>query len=274
MVLCASACLLSAGCGKKEQIDSSTAKSVKIQEEARLQDAPASPACRLAIDFGYIEADEADTVAQRINETVQAAVLGKAYIRTDPASAVEAFKDAYFANYRKEVGGFFEEDMANGTPLEELPKWYNYEYSLTGTFGDGKEGILNYTATTSEYTGGAHPNTRQRWLNFDKRTGRTVTASDAFAAGSEPAMCRLLLEALIKEISRRTGNGEIKTLADLQDEGILDTAPMYIPDDFLLREKEVSFLYNPYDIAPYAVGAIELSLPYSEIEEYMNDTCN
>lgn len=44
---------------------------------------------------------------------------------------------------------------------------------------------------------------------------------------------------------------------------------MYVPDNFLLEKNEASFLYNKYDIAPYAMGTIVLSLPYAEIEKYM-----
>lgn len=35
---------------------------------------------------------------------------------------------------------------------------------------------------------------------------------------------------------------------------------------FLVRKGKVSFLYNKYDIAPYAVGVITLSLPYTSVE--------
>ena len=44
---------------------------------------------------------------------------------------------------------------------------------------------------------------------------------------------------------------------------------MYLPDNFLLEKEKVSFLYNKYDIAPYAVGIITLSLPYTSVEKYM-----
>ena len=60
------------------------------------------------------------------------------------------------------------------TPKDELPTWYNYEYGLTTYFSEGKEGILNFIAETFEYTGGAHPNSWNKWMNFEKKYRQTT----------------------------------------------------------------------------------------------------
>ena len=90
-----------------------------------------------------------------------------------------------------------------------------------------------------------------------------------FMAGSETPMSKMLLEKLIKEMATKLDNSNIQSLEDLQNEGILNSTNMYVPDNFLLEKNEASFLYNKYDIAPYAMGTIVLSLPYAEIEKYM-----
>ena len=73
-------CFLSSGCKRtqKKQIDSETVKTVKVEEQAHLQDDTVSPACKITIDYSYLaESDAADSIAQRINRTIQAHVLGK-----------------------------------------------------------------------------------------------------------------------------------------------------------------------------------------------------
>ena len=92
---------------------------------------------------------------------------------------------------------------------------------------------------------------------------------DVFMAGSEKPMSEMLLKELIEEMADRLEDSNIKSLKDLQDAGILDSTPMYVPENFLLEKEEVSFLYNKYDIAPYSVGVITLSLPYESVEKYM-----
>lgn len=85
--------LLLSGCNGQKQIDSETVKTVKVEEQAHLQDDTVSPACKITIDYSYLaESDAADSIAQRINRTIQAHVLGKEYIRMNPEVAVDSLK--------------------------------------------------------------------------------------------------------------------------------------------------------------------------------------
>lgn len=270
MTTCLVSCFLLSGCNGQKQIDSETVKTVKVEEQAHLQDDTVSPACKITIDYSYLaESDAADSIAQRINRTIQAHVLGKEYIRMNPEVAVDSFKNTYIDNYRKDVNEFYQEDIKNGTPKDELPTWYNYEYGLTTHFSEGKEGILNFIAETFEYTSGAHPNSWNKWMNFEKNTGKLLALKDVFMAGSEKPMSDMLLEELITEMATRLEDSSITSLEGLQNAGILNSTNMYVPDNFLLEKEKVSFLYNKYDIAPYAVGVITLSLPYTSVEKYM-----
>lgn len=270
MASCLVSCFLLPGCNGQKQIDTDSVKTVKVEEEAHLQDDTSSPACKITIDYNYLaDSNATDTIAQRINKTVQSTLLGKEYASLAPEAAVDSFKNTYLANYRKDVNELYQEDIKNGTPADELPSWYNYEYSLTTKFSDGREGILNFTSEIFEYTGGAHPNTWGIWMNFDKNDGALLTLKDVFMAGSEKPVAQLLLGELITEISDRMEDTSIKSLQDLQNVGILTSTDMYLPDNFLLEKEEITFMYNRYDIAPYSVGDITLSLPYTEIEKYM-----
>ena len=263
MTTCLVSCFLLSGCNGQKQIDSETVKTVKVEEQAHLQDDTVSPACKITIDYSYLaKSDAADSIVQRINRTIQAHILGKEYTRMNPEVAVDSFKNTYINNYRKDVNEFYQEDIKNGTPKDELPTWYNYEYGLTTHFSEGKEGILNFIAETFEYTGGAHPNSWNKWMNFEKNTGKLLALKDVFMAGSEKPMSDMLLEELITEMATRLEDSSITSLEGLQNAGILNSTNMYVPDNFLLEKEKVSFLYNKYDIAPYAVGIITLSLPY------------
>ena len=270
MATCLVSCFLLSGCNGQKQIDSETVKTVKVEEQAHLQDDTVSPTCQITIDYSYLaKSDAADSIVQRINRTIQAHILGKEYTRMNPEVAVDSFKNTYINNYRKDVNEFYQEDIKNGTPKDELPTWYNYEYGLTTYFSEGKEGILNSIAETFEYTGGAHPNSWNKWMNFEKNTGKLLALKDVFMAGSEKPISDMLLEELITEMATRLEDSSITSLEGLQNAGILNSTNMYVPDNFLLEKEKVSFLYNKYDIAPYAVGIITLSLPYTSVEKYM-----
>ena len=40
----------------------------------------------------------------------------------------------------------------------------------------------------------------------------------------------------------------------------------YVPDNFVLGKDSVTFIYQPYDVAAYALGTIRASVAYSDIE--------
>lgn len=273
---CLASCFLNSSCDGPKQMDRTATQQIEVEEQARLEDATASsPACKMKIDFGYLTAGvpdaagQVDSIARIINQTVQERVLGKAFASLTPTAAVDSFKQAYIDHYRREVNEFYLEDRKNGVSDENLPSWYNYEYGLTSSFEPGKEGILNYQAETFEYTGGAHPNSWGQWFNFDLATGQILTLKDVFLGGSDRPLCELLLQELITEMSERLEDPELKTLEGLQEAGVLNSTPMYVSDNFLLAKDHVAFLYNKYDIAPYAVGSITLSLSYEAIEKYL-----
>ena len=161
-----------------------------------------------------------------------------------------------------------EDGFLNNVVILTKPKEYR-KPNKKFYFSEGKEGILNFIAETFEYTGGAHPNSWNKWMNFEKNTGKLLALKDVFMAGSEKPMSDMLLEELITEMATRLEDSSITSLEGLQNAGILNSTNMYVPDNFLLEKEKVSFLYNKYDIAPYAVGVITLSLPYTSVEKYM-----
>lgn len=88
----------------------------------------------------------------------------------------------FIQNYHTDVKELFEADMHNGMKAEDVPAWYNYEYQISTTLEAGRDSnVWNYTAVNFQYTGGAHPNTYAKYLNFDAKTGKKLTADEVFA---------------------------------------------------------------------------------------------
>lgn len=97
-------------------------KTVKVEEQAHLQDDTVSPTCQITIDYSYLaKSDAADSIVQRINRTIQAHILGKEYTRMNPEVAVDSFKNTYINNYRKDVNEFYQEDIKMELPKTNFP---------------------------------------------------------------------------------------------------------------------------------------------------------
>ena len=45
---------------------------------------------------------------------------------------------------------------------------------------------------------------------------------------------------------------------------------MFIPENYIITDDKVTFIFNPYEIAPYALGSIELIITYSEVSQILN----
>lgn len=164
----------------------------------------------------------------------------------------------------------FEADMHNGMKAEDVPAWYNYEYQISTTLEAGRDSnVWNYTAVNFQYTGGAHPNTYAKYLNFDAKTGKKLTADEVFAKNGEAKICSLILQKLIEDVNKKMETDTITSVERLQSVGILLDTDIYIPENFLLGKDGVTFYYNHYEIAPYAAGDFSLTVPYDEISAYL-----
>jgi hypothetical protein len=110
---------------------------------------------------------------------------------------------------------------------------------------------------TYAYTGGAHPNAYVNYVGFDRRTGQALRLTD---------MVRDTV-ALLGEVERafrkRQGLGSGQ---NLEAEGyFLRDGRFFLPDNVAPGRTGLICHYNPYDIAAYAEGPIELIIPYERV---------
>ena len=58
-------------------------------------------------------------------------------------------------------------------------------------------------------------------------------------------------------------------MRSLREKGYLYSSDMYASDNFLLGSDGITFIYNPYEIAPYELGMTELTVDYDYIEDIL-----
>ena len=68
---------------------------------------------------------------------------------------------------------------------------------------------------------------------------------------------------MLEELRKQT---DTNTLDELHEKGYLLTMDIYAPQNFILGDDEITFIYNPYEIAPYDKGNTELTLSYKILE--------
>ena len=97
-------------------------------------------------------------------------------------------------------------------------------------------------------------------MNFDNKDGKALTLNDVFSTGFEYSLYELLLEKLIEKAGA-------KDVDELRQMGYLYAMDIFAPENFILGQDNVTFVYNPYEIASYEKGLIELTIDNDELKD-------
>jgi hypothetical protein len=125
-------------------------------------------------------------------------------------------------------------------------------------------GLITLHFSEYTYTGGAHPNSWEFYATFQLDTGRELLLSD------------ILTQASQKEELRKIAERRFRSLKGIPDDHSLKSMGYWFPnnhftlsENFGLGPNGLIFYYNNYDIAPYAMGATKLVIPYKEVSSLL-----
>jgi hypothetical protein len=125
-------------------------------------------------------------------------------------------------------------------------------YSLTGGIDSTYIGpdIISVRLTLSSYTGGAHGSSTIYGFNFDRSDGHELTLDDALQ----------LTGLSLDETAEQAKDQLTSKLNDgIFADGALPTPENY--STFVLDADSVTFIFQEYQVAPYAAGPQEVSSP-------------
>lgn len=207
-----------------------------------------------------------------------------------PTEGSEALRNSVAEYISESLGGTYEGALANGDTVvgyyakaisDELSKQYSEEmeagsppfaswYDIVNTVDTTH--YITYTTYYETITGGAHGMPTLSGTTFRKDDGRRFgwemlrnTWKDEF---------HLLLKESVKSYF------EAQEKEKLNDEqlkdwliGVDDVNYFPLPQATPYLDKEgVAFVYQPYEIAPYAAGIIEFTIPFDKMKPYLTAT--
>ena len=195
------------------------------------------------------------------NAATEKAVAEISYILTGEegksiAEAGNRYIDKLKADYME-----LRPEYINIRESNDMPHWLNQEFMVSSECSNGYKGFVNYTINFFEYTGGAHPNSYCTTLTFDPNDGHEVTISEIMKLGYEEPLIELITQSIISFLN-------VEDIAEL-DEVIFDHKELYISKNVVMRKDNLTFIYNKYDIAPYAVGEIIAEIPYEKLQDIL-----
>ena len=236
--------------------------SLRVERTVHLFGDTAKPACNLGISLVYA-ATPADSAAllDSLNTYLLAMCLGAEYAGMKPQEAVKQYEDKYIAEYR-ELEPLYEQDLKeNG---ENTGAWYSYYRHVAGSVQLCTNEVLVYRVEYNEYTGGAHGNYMTTFLNLDLQHLYPLRLDDIFAPEYQEPLTALLWEQLTEDI-------DVSNRQEAEDLGYGSTGELLPTENFRLGHEGITFHYNIYEIAPYVMGATEITLPWSRISHLLGD---
>lgn len=247
--------LTAASCGSGGKGDGSEGRAVKyvtIETFEQESNCDTSQTDCTIIHFSYPRIVGSGN--KSLNDTLDAQIqkwLTGSLTGSEDALSPEAFSKAFISDYeafRKEYP-------------ENSAKWF---IRRKVDFIANNNRYVTLQLSEENYLGGAHGMSLNLFANFSFETGERINLEDLVAEGQMEK-----LEQLAEGLFRQ--EKEIPEGQSLQDAGYFymeesgNDSPFFLTNNFAITREGLLFYYNPYDIAPYSMGATILKVPFREI---------
>ena len=138
-----------------------------------------------------------------------------------------------------------------------------YSFDHQGCFlDDTTDSTLTYSVESYLYTGGAHGYHWHTYLNFSRKTGHLITLDEVLDLSHSEAVIQLILRDLMQQFG-------CNSVQQLEEQGFISIRDITLTDNFHIGSRGITFVYNPYEIACYAMGKQSVTLTYQQLKPYM-----
>ena len=238
--------------------------SIQVNETAHLFGDTAKPACNLVINFAYATRSSDVKLKDSLNTFFLSACFGDKYMTMTPEEAIKKYTEKYVNDYRKDLEPMYRKDEQDKEDGASMEAWYSYYKGIESNIQLYIKNLLVYRIDYNEYTGGAHGIYMSSFLNMDLRTLSPVRLDDLFASDYKDALTDLLWNQLMAD-------NRVATRQELEDLGYATTGELEPTENFYLDPEGITFYYNVYDIAPYVMGPVKITLPYEAMQHLLSD---
>lgn len=195
-----------------------------------------------------------------VQQTILAEVFGDAYQNMDIKQAIEAFTAMLKTEYKQNNLPALEENLqARGEVLDAI---FPEEQIITSMVMNVHDHIMSYAVERYIYMGGAHGSNYRIFYNFDLNTGALIHEADMFNEGYAEPLTELLLQNMVAQ------NEEIQLIEDLKEYGY-NVDEILPNDNFFFTDSCMVYVFNQYEIAPYALGETEIAISFDQLSSLL-----
>ena len=135
-------------------------------------------------------------------------------------------------------------------------------YSINIEEDYSKNNIFILEKNQYSFTGGAHGNYYTQYSCYDIKEGKLLNINDVFDITQ---LNRVGQEYFLMQRG-------LQKKADFDDSGYwFEDNKFYLPNNFTIENNSFVFIYNPYEIASYAEGIIEVKIPFNKLKNTIKE---
>lgn len=182
-----------------------------------------------------------------INDSLRLGVYS--ILEVSPTLSIEAAFDGARAHMRNILKA----------DLDMMPDVTDREYynEVDGSMLWQNGQYLSVEMNASGFTGGAHGYYGTALTTYDLNTGKSLLLNALIT--DQEALRTMLGEAFVEEKKEMVQNVTLQELLLEPDE------PLALPVNFCILPEGIRFMYNPYEVAPYAVGQTDILLSWKQL---------
>jgi hypothetical protein len=243
----------------KSEVDSLTLSTSSLTDKAQLKNSPVHLGLDLSVSIDY----PADFPDPEVLKNVRRVLLNDYFQESDSVyETPKAVLEAYSNNYKQ---FFFESestyaDMEDEEGMYGSDSWYNKQKTIIRNNDDY---LFSYTVSIDRYSGGAHG--EKRYINtvVDLKNGKKITEDDLFTDKAKAIVASMIIDKIIKQ-------NKLNSVEELIEIGYFDlNEELNLNNNFYLTEKGLTYTFNEYEIAGYAVGTTEVFLDFGSLSTYL-----
>jgi hypothetical protein len=202
-------------------------------------------------------------VLARVQQSIKSELFGDAYQDMEIQQAIEAYTAMLKTEYKQNNLPLLEE--RENAMSEYIDAIYREEQIITSNVMDVHKNVMSYAVERYVFMGGAHGSNYRIFCNYDLATGNRLQEKDLFKEGFEAPMTELLLKNMVAQ------NADFQLVEDLEEYGY-NVDEIHPNNNFFLTDSSLVYVFNPYDIAPYALGETEIAISYDELKDLLLDS--
>lgn len=181
------------------------------------------------------------------------------YTVDNPHQFINLLNDTFFIRYNAAQQSWNPSD----TNLLGGLSWWSY---IDMKLIKNNDSIFSLEILTDKYEGWAHEVILDDHWVIDVQNMKIFQLNDVFNLFENGQYLRNILEHHLR-VQYHIPDGV--ALNDVDHGGILFNPHLALPKNFYFTKSGVHFLYDPYEVASFATGPIDLFVPYSEIHPIM-----